>query len=65
MNNLVFQLLVLFYEDPDSVRSFDEALNYVRNNPALGYSIGETWRIQSNGTDGSKLITSCNNKIEN
>ncbi len=54
---------MLFYEDPDSVKSFDAAVEYVKNNPALGYSTGEIWRIQSNGTDGSKLITSCNNDL--
>lgn len=61
MKILLFQLPVLFYEDPDSGRSFDEAVKYVKNNPALGYALGEIWKIESNGTDGSKLIRSCNN----
>ncbi|ODM89690.1 Glutamate receptor ionotropic, kainate 2 [Orchesella cincta] len=49
-------MLVLFYEEPNSVNSFDSAVEFIKQDRSFGIDIGEVHKINANETEAITLI---------
>ncbi|XP_035708909.1 ionotropic receptor 25a isoform X1 [Folsomia candida] len=49
--------IVFFYEESETVKHFDAAVDYINKNPVAGVKLGKVHRIFSNGSDAKNLVT--------
>lgn len=50
-------IAVFFYEESETVKHFDAAVDYINKNPVAGVKLGKVHRIFSNGSDAKNLVT--------
>ncbi|ODM93591.1 Glutamate receptor ionotropic, kainate 2 [Orchesella cincta] len=52
------------YEEPNSVKNFESAVEFIKQDRSLGIDIGEVHKINANGTEATKLIQNLCKDIE-